>query len=177
MDTSLRTLVENVGSRSSEQQDEALAQLAMLLEKNTRPSNADLYESLLPPDLLRLNIDSDTQREILRAAINYVPDVPRVALQFFFAVGKAKERVALEVLDESISRHPKWVESPDVLYQAIIALDNCLTRDPGARLPPEVRRSLRAKTIVQLVETAQRSKEKEISVQGNRLAEKIKHIA
>lgn len=170
MNAILRTLVEN--AKSAEHQDGALAQLAMLLEKSTRPcSEPDFYQSMLPSELLRLEMTSEDQRELLQRVGENISDSPHAALQFIWAVGKAQRSVALELLDESLQRHPKWIESPEIVFQAIIALDNCL--DAGT---PETRRSLNFKSnIVDLVKQAMQSKDEQLSSHGNRVANKIQN--
>jgi hypothetical protein len=173
MDSSLTALVENIVSRTSEKQDEALTQLAMLLEKNTNPCNiADFYESMLPEELLHIEMSSEDQRELLREVARNVPDAPQVASQFMWAIGKAREQVALEALDQSLGRHPEWIESPEVVYQALIALDNCLDEEQG-KMSAEVKRMLNSESIIKLVKHAIVSKDDRLSDHGNRLADKI----
>src|SRR5437588_1267247 len=76
----------------------AAFQLAMLLEKNSRPSDEEgFYESVLPPELLALELSERDQEEILTEIAKRTHPAD-VTASFLWAVGKSSPRAGLPVL-------------------------------------------------------------------------------
>jgi hypothetical protein len=113
----------------------AVFQLAMLLEKSSRPSDEEgFYESVLPPELLAIELSEREQEEILAemAKESYPADVTS---SFLWAVGKSSPRVGLPVLLRFLGEHSDLGEDANASYQAVIALDNCLDHDKSEWAP------------------------------------------
>jgi hypothetical protein len=129
MDRAITSLLKSAAANSAAQQTAALFQLAMLLEKNTRPSDeSGFYETVLPPALLPIRLDVDAQAQILlelakRATADGVPSA------VLWAMGKALPKAAAPVLADLVTRHAELAEDAEAAYQAIIALENCLDYD------------------------------------------------
>ena len=82
------------------------SRLAMLLEKNTRPSDeSGFYETVLPPDLVRIRLDAQAQAAILRDLARRL-SAERVPSAVFWAIGKALPEAAAPVLVEILELHP-----------------------------------------------------------------------
>jgi hypothetical protein len=110
-------------------------QLAMLMEKNSRPSDEEgFYESVLPPELLAIELSEREQEEILTeiAKKTYPADV---TTSFLWAVGKSSPRAGLPVLLRFLSEHSDLVDDANASYQAVIALENCLDHDKDESAP------------------------------------------
>jgi hypothetical protein len=125
MSSTLEGLVKAAHSSSPEEQSEAVFQLAMLLEKSSRPSNeAGFYDSVLSPDLHDLILGKKQQKEII-AKFRSIKEVQRVLPDLIWAIGKATPEAGVPLLLELLRKHADLL-TPEVAYQAVIALDNYL---------------------------------------------------
>lgn len=126
MNNFLKNLLTAVITRTGDESSHALLQLAMLLEKSSRPSDEEgFYESILPPEAIALELDEHEQEEIL-SAIARRQHPPDLAASFPWALGKSSPKAGLPVLLDFFSDHSDIMSDPDVRYQAMIALDNCI---------------------------------------------------
>jgi hypothetical protein len=131
----LADILDKLSSPISDVHGHAAFQLAMLLEKSSRPSDEEgFYESVLPPELLAMELSEREQEEILTeiAKKTYPPDV---TTSFLWAVGKSSPRAGLPVLLRFLSEHSDLVDDANASYQAVIALENCLDHDKGESAP------------------------------------------
>jgi hypothetical protein len=125
MSSTLESLVKAAHSSSPEEQSEAVFQLAMLLEKSTRPSNeAGFYESVLSPDLHDLVLDKKQQKETI-AKFRSIKELQRVLPAFVWAIGKAMPEAGVPLFLEVLRKHADLL-TVEAAYQAVIALDNYL---------------------------------------------------
>jgi hypothetical protein len=124
MNPALKTLLESAARGAIEERAHAVSQLAMLLEKNTRPSTeAGFYESILSPDLLEVALDVKQQRALLSRFAGLQQLLPLVP-SLLWAAGKALPEAGMPVLLDLLRNRPEL--APDAAYQALIALDNFL---------------------------------------------------
>ena len=176
MDAALQVLLENAASDSVDEQSGALFQIAMLLEKSTRPSDEpEFYESMLPAELLRLQLNNSVQRELLRGVVKNA-DLRRVASPFIWALGKASPVVAIHFLVQFLEQHPEWLSSPETAYQAIITLDNCLDHDQKTEIAEDIRRSLHSDPITIFLKHALASTDPRLTEHATRVSRKIERL-
>jgi hypothetical protein len=125
MSSTLEGLVKAAHSSSSEEQSEAVFQLAMLLEKSTRPSNeVGFYESVLSPDLHNLVLDKKQQKEII-AKLRSIKELEGVLPALIWAIGKAMPEAGVPLFLEVLRKHADLLTA-EAAYQAVIVLDNYL---------------------------------------------------
>jgi hypothetical protein len=129
MNELLADMLEKFSSPISDVHKDAAFQLAMILEKNSRPSDEDgFYESVLPQDMLAIELSEREQEELLtEIAKNEIPG--HVTASFIWAVGRSSPKVGMHVLRRFLSEHPQIIDDPNTSYQAVIALENCLDHD------------------------------------------------
>ena len=129
MDHALSAILKRASSELPDEQTEALSQIAMLLEKNTRPSDElGFYASVLPAAVMGLELNVNAQKQLLRELLRN-PNLERAPSSFLWAVGKASPQVAIDALSTVLQRHSDWLRNSETAYQAIIALENCLDYD------------------------------------------------
>lgn len=135
MNDLLADIVEKVSSPISDVHKHAVFQLAMLLEKNSRPSDEDgFYESVLPHDVLAIELSEREEEELLTEIAK--KELPAdVTASFLWAVGQSSPKVGLHVLLRFFCEHPRSLDDPNTSYQAVIALENCLDHDEDESSP------------------------------------------
>jgi hypothetical protein len=168
----LEKLLKDVSSSSAEAQAEAIFQLAMLLEKNTRPSDeAGFYESILPPGLLSLTLDTDKQREVLtrlRPSLQSAEASPSI----IWALGKASPEAGTPFLLAFLGERSRSL-SDEVAYQAVIVLENFLAVDAEGKLPPAIAREFREKNPASFLTEKSRSADTRLAEQARKVLQRI----
>lgn len=176
MDRSLSALIRGASSSSTEEQARAVFQVAMLLEKNTRPSDENgFYETVLPSDVLGLDLDEDAQAEILGELVK-IPYSPDVASSVFWAIGKSSPRVGAPILLRLFDEHPEMLDDHHSAYQAMIALENCLDhdRDEGKDAARQVEKTFRNPSVARFLRHASSSSEEKLAEVASRLLRRLK---
>jgi hypothetical protein len=173
MDRAVWTLVKNAASGSAEEQAAAAFQLAMLLEKNTRPSDEiGFYETVLPPDVAGIRLDEEAQAEILRELARRVSSA-RVPAGVFWAAGKALPQAGAPVVVDILAQHADLSEDPEAAYQALIALENCLDYDREQGRSPQAQMLFRNDTVIRFLRQAAASAEPRLAEQAPRLLRRL----
>lgn len=131
MNTHLKDLIKSAACAALDEQTDAVFQLAMLLERNTRPSNeAGFYESVLSADLLKITLDKSQQQEILAKLLS-TNKIQRVLPSLLWAIGKALPEAGMPLLLDLVHQHPNLLTG-EAAYQAAIAFENFLDRGKDA---------------------------------------------
>ena len=169
MTSFLENLLATATSQPGDMSSHALLQLAMLLEKSSRPSDEEgFYESILPPEALALELNEQEQTEILRE-IAKQQQPPDVAASFLWAVGKSSPNVGLPVLLGFVKDHSEILRDSNVGYQAVIALDNFLGDPQSGGLDEPATRVLQA-----FLEEASASSDERLAAHSSRLLKRLK---
>ncbi len=151
MDRAVLTLLKSAAAGTAEEQTGATFQLAMLLEKNTRPSDeSGFYETVLPPDLVRIRLDAQAQAAILRDLARRL-SAERVPSAVFWAIGKALPEAAAPVLVEILELHPDLADDHEAAYQTLIALENCLDYDRESGRSPQAEALFHNDAVIQFL--------------------------
>jgi len=142
MQRELTDVLEELESPNQSVREEALSQIALVLERSTfrkvrnaADDEAAFYASQLAPALMAVELTREEQREIVRrisvVAQRYPSDVTAL-----WALSKARPDVALgEVL--RVAADTSEHHDADWLFQLLVALRNCLLMDESGRLPLE----------------------------------------
>jgi len=137
MDPSLVPLLDGVKSDTLEDQSEAVFQIAMLLEKNTRPCDElGFYETVLSQELLNLKLSKSSQKRIVQQ-FSKIENLQRILPSVFWALGKALPEVGAPLLIELVQKYEKELTS-EAAYQALISLENFLDGSRKNGLSEEV---------------------------------------
>jgi hypothetical protein len=173
MDRAVSTLLKNVSAASAEEQRGAAFLLGMLLEMNTRPSDElGFYETVLPPDLIRVRLDAEAQAEVLGELARRLSalTVPSAVL---WAIGKALPEAAAPVLADLLARQPNLAEDPEAAYQGLIALENCLDYDRQEGRSREAAALFGNEAVVQFLRRAATSSDSQLAEHAPRLLRRL----
>jgi hypothetical protein len=133
----LNQLLESAASADRERQNEALADIALILERSwLRTSVSDTcYAALLPPALLAIRLEENDQREVVEH-LSRLATSDRAHPSIFWAIGKSTPKLGIGPLLMLLQTHSDKFDE-ETTYQALIALENFLVTDKGV-LPAEV---------------------------------------
>jgi len=165
MHQTIKTLLASVNAPVVQEQQEAAFHLAMLLEKATRPSDEiGFYESILPVDLLAVQLTARDQRFLLDALV-VLPNVEPILAQVFWAIGKATPQAGATAICSLADRFATRL-TPEATYQAIIALEVHLD---AATSDSTVSTAIRSVSCNQLLDRAS-------SLDDERVAQRLQSI-
>ncbi len=119
----------------------AILQLVLILERHNYTSDNNgggLYEADLSPQMLELTLTADEQIEIVDAISQQIASGFGTRSELFWVLGKAPT-VALVPLIGLLEAHAQTFDE-ETAYQALIALDNCLSSNSEGNLHPDILR-------------------------------------
>jgi hypothetical protein len=173
MNRSLSTLLKSASSPAIEEQMQALFHIAMLLEKSTRPSDENgFYETILPPGVLGIHLDEEAQTEILQELAQKTYS-QSIVPSLFWAIGKSLPGAGAPVLVHFLDEHPDFLNDPQVAYQAVIALENCLDSERTGTAARHVEEKLRGLPVVRFLRQASSSPDEKLSEHATRLLRRL----
>ncbi len=173
MDRAVLTLLKSAAAGAAEEQTAAVFQLAMLLEKNTRPSDeSGFYETVLPPDLVRIRLDQQAQAAMLRELARRF-SAKRVPSAVFWAIGKALPEAAAPVLLAILGQHPDLADDHEAAYQAVIALENCLDYDRESGQSAQAEMLFHDDTVIQFLRQVATVREPRVAEHAPRLLKRL----
>src|SRR5579883_389118 len=173
MNRSLSALLKSASASAIEEQMQAWFQITMLLEKNTRPFDGNgFYETILPHGVLGIHLDEEAQAEILQELAKKT--YPRsVAPSVFWAIGKSLPGAGAPILLHFVDEHPDLLNDPQVAYQTVIALENCLDYERTAEATRRVEERLRGLPVVEFLRQASSSPDQKLSEHATRLLRRL----
>ncbi len=136
MNPEVKKLLQKAVSENKDEQNEAVLQIAMLLEKGSQGIDPHYrYEDIMPKTLLNVSLSVDEQSELiqmLESLLNSSKMTPSV----LWALGKSSSLVAFEILLSWL--HRQSVFTTETSWQALIAIDNFTTQSEVGKLKPEI---------------------------------------
>lgn len=125
MKSVLNELLERAKCENKEVREEAILQIAMLLEKNSIcPDQPSFYETVLSDHLLSISLDESEQQEMIAELGNLILS-EKMTASMLWALGKTTSRTALVPLLTWLRNHNRSLDE-EAIWQALIALDNFL---------------------------------------------------
>jgi hypothetical protein len=136
MEPLVRALLERAASENGAEQNEAILQLALLLEKSAMRDKLLGSEPAIQPQLRLLSLSVDDIREIV-AGLGLLIESEQRSPSMLWALGKAKVYDAALTLLEFLKNHCQELEG-DMAWQALVALDNWLVIGEDGQLNPQL---------------------------------------
>lgn len=120
-------LLRQVGSSDFDEQQMALFQIGLILERHHAPQEyaTDIYEAHLSRDLLRLVLSEERQADTLEYLIAMLSRDPEHAENYIYTMGRARPSLLINPLLELICEKGS-VLSEDAAYEAVKSLWACL---------------------------------------------------
>jgi len=120
----LSNLLDRITSREDEIRQEAVFQLALLLERSQEgvSSEDSYYVSNLPPELL-IRLDEQQQAEVVRVLSNAIVLEKTGRASLFWLIGKVSPPIGITSLLGLIVTNWKNYDE-ETIYQALIAIEN-----------------------------------------------------
>lgn len=128
MREALRQLVHRMERDNIEEREEAILQLAMLLEKcSVFHDEKVFYESILEPELLSIDLDESEKEELIDELFTLIQRVqPNSSL--IWALGKGDVPLGMSRLIELLHHH-RMVLSDEAKLQALTVINKWLSGD------------------------------------------------
>jgi hypothetical protein len=120
-------------SRDYDEQQFALFQIGLVLQRHNPhvQPESDVHEETLSRELLRLTLNHDRQRSVVKYLADSVVRYPEHAGSFLYAMGNAQPMILVAPLLELIqAQGTTWDAS--TAYQALLALHGCLRHGDAA---------------------------------------------
>jgi hypothetical protein len=148
MITELNNLLKDISSADQKVQDEAVLNLALLLEKHSsRPDSQSNYELVLPAYLHLVILSEDDQKKIIDVLSGLLRS-EKLSPRMLWALGKTTLREALPPLLKFIYYHADEVDDATV-WQALASIENFLVFREDGRLDNQVLSALIANNPIQ----------------------------
>lgn len=130
----LNALIARTSDKDFDEREHAIFQLALILERsNLRDSSApDIYSSNLDRHLIKLVLSETEQREVVDVLARLTITQQENRPSCYWAMGKARGVVLLPTLLVLLRAQGAQMDDESA-YQAVIALQNCLSE--GLSLP------------------------------------------
>ncbi len=126
-------------ARSQVGDDNAIVQLALILENNTVSSANYPYEGTLSQELLAVRLDKEEQQQVVANLFELIRAGNPSKSTIYWAIGKATGEIALAPLVKLIqSQSYAGVFDEETAWQALIALENFIEVQTDGALPSEV---------------------------------------
>ena len=173
MNRTIAALLTSTSSSSIEEKMQTVFQIAMLLEKNTRPSDENgFYEAILPREVLDIDLDEEAQTEILQRLVKNI-NTSAVAASVVWAIGKALPKASAPVLIKLLRAHPNLADDPLVTYQAVVALENCLDYDREEESFRRIEQLLKNSNVVEFLRHASSADDPKLAEHAPRLLRRL----
>jgi hypothetical protein len=123
--------------RDIDERENALFQIALVLERHSNPMEDKNYEGNLPRELLRLVLDERRQADTVQYLVTLAKNKPTEATTVLYALSKARAHLLIGPL-LALLRDRGMQFPSEANYEALQALDVCL-KDGGDVVAQAVR--------------------------------------
>jgi hypothetical protein len=133
MATQIEQLFDTIGSAIDERiQQTAILQLTYILERsNMHDRNKPEYLTELSPEQLKVILSPDEQESIVRELLKQIDNGNPFSSSLMWAVGKATPNRIISLVQEFLLNKYAQLDG-ELLYQSIIALQNCFVSRESA---------------------------------------------
>ena len=167
LDKGIMELFKIVESESADQREEAVLQIAMLLERTSRPLYAGnkvdigFYQNILKPNLISIELNSERQLELIFEIRKLIMS-NKMTPSLFWAIGKAKPQLGLAPLLDIMGELWSKIDE-NALQQALVAIDNFMIVDDAGRLQNWVAREVDEKSVMLWLKQLQKHKNVDVA--------------
>ncbi len=138
MNEAVRQLFDEAASENAEAREEAILQIAMLLERHSPlKDSTSFYQSIQHPELANVKLDASEQQQIIDMLFTLVLSATNNA-SMVWALGKVKSPSVLGYLVDLVCSHNHRL-SDDAKHQALVALNRFLSVDQDDPIYPQIR--------------------------------------
>lgn len=136
MNAEVTNLLQKAVSENKDEQNEAVLQIAMLLEKSSQGIDPHYrYEDVMSKNLLNVSLSVEEQSALIQT-LGSLLNSSKMTASVLWALSKSSSLVAFEILLSWLRRQS--VFTAETSWQALIAIDNFTTQNEVGKLKPAI---------------------------------------